>query len=233
MIHIIGQGKWGRRLAQECRKKGQAVKTWTHGNSGYEISDAAEIIVAVPAPFLIDALCKFEVDPHTLVTTATKGLDTRGCLPSETIKRIWFSNEVRVMGGACISTEPTLDIQYGGDLLEIAGILKNVYAIGFSYSRTKFGDNATAVWFVKVWKELRELVGEEAYLSDLAVTSISTKSRNNKAGVLIAQGLPIDLGGQVAEGVHSAKMIEKFDLFGNLPLLRETTHIINEHLNEA
>jgi len=230
MKHIIGLGKWGTRLAEVNRHEGKEVKTWTHGEPGCNIKGAEEVIVAVPAPYLIDALSKFQVDPETLVTTATKGLDTSGRLPSKAIKLVWGSQNVRVMGGACISTEPTLDIQYGEELLEIAGILKNVYAIGFSYSRTKYGDNATAVWFVKVWKELRELVKDESYLSDLAVTSISSKSRNNKAGVFIAQGKPIDLGGQVAEGVHSAKMIEEFNLFGRLPLLRETTHIICEHL---
>jgi glycerol-3-phosphate dehydrogenase len=228
VIHIIGQGKWGKRLTREY--KNQVFKTWTHGEHGYKINEGSEVIVAIPAPYLIEVLYKFDVDPQILITSATKGLDIYGSLPSQTIRRLWNSIEVRVMGGACISTEPTLDIQYGGEELEIAGILKNVYAIGFSYSQVKYGDNVTAVWFVKVWKELRGLVGKEEYLSDLAVTSISSKSRNNKVGQLIARGEPIDLGGQIAEGVHSAKMIEKFDLFSNLYLLRETTNMICEYL---
>jgi glycerol-3-phosphate dehydrogenase len=118
-------------------------------------------------------------------------------------------------------------MQYGGEDLEVAGILKNVYAIGFSYLKAKKSDNYAAVWFVKVWDELRGVVKKEEFLSDLVVTCMSEASRNNKAGLLLSRGEPIEFQDcQVAEGVHTAEMIEKFNLFHGLPLLREITKIV-------
>jgi glycerol-3-phosphate dehydrogenase len=180
--------------------------------------------VAVPGPYLIETLEKFQVvDKDTLIETATKGLDNKGRLPSKAIKDIWGSRWVMVTGGACISTEDFLDLQYGKEELEMAGILKNVYSIGFSIERARFGDNAAAVWFIKAWKELHIVVSKEEYFSDFVVTAMSDKSRNNRAGRMIAEGKKVMFeDNQIAEGVHTAEMIKKYKLFKNLPLLMET-----------
>lgn len=229
-VYIIGQGKWGKRLAQENVAAGKTVVRWDRkvAEQFYpHVGAAGEIIVAVPGPYLVETLSKFSANPDILVTSATKGLDALGRMPSNAIRLLWGSKNIRTLGGACISSQSDLDIQYGGEDLEIAGILKNVYAIGFSYLKAKRSDNFAAVWFVKIWNELRSVVGKEEYLSDLVVTCMSPASRNNQAGLFLARGEPILFrDGDVAEGVHTAHMIEEHDLFGKMPLLREITKTI-------
>ena len=112
--------------------------------------------------------------------------------------------------------------------LELAGILKNVYAIGFNVIRFEKGDNAAAVWFIDAWEELKSIVKRSHYLSDLVVTCMSDKSRNSRAGKLIAQSKKLDFGGEVAEGVHSARMINKFGLFKDAKVLRSVVERIPE-----
>jgi glycerol-3-phosphate dehydrogenase len=225
---IIGQGKWGKRLKKEFESTREKIKTWTHGEPGFKIQEADEIIIAVPGPHLIDTIKKFKVNKDIFVVIATKGLDTKGRLPSETVRKIWGSKRLITMGGACISTEEVLDMQYGAKDLELAGILKNVYSIGFSIEKSKNGDNAAARWFIKAWRELSTITDKDYHLSDFVVTCMSGKSRNNRAGTLIAQNKEVKFeDGQIAEGLHTAKMIQKYNLFKDLRLLRDIVKRIN------
>lgn len=219
-IIILGQGKWGKRLKKEYEEKGKVVKTWSHTQLSFDIDEAESIIIAIPSPYLVDVLQQFKVNPNIPVFSCTKGLDICGRLPSAAIKLFWDSKEIFILGGACISTEPYLQIIIESNLqLEIAGILKNVYAIGFNIVRAEKGDNAAAAWFIDAWEELKSIVGSSYYLSDLVVTCMSERSRNSRAGKMIAQGRNIDFSGEVAEGLYTAKTIKCFNLFKDNKLL--------------
>jgi len=210
MIIILGQGKWGTRLKEEFSPK-LKIKTWNHPEDSFEIKEADKIIVAVPGQYLRETLELFDVDENIVVHTATKGLDTKGKLPSDAVKEIWKSRHVSVLGGACISTEKKLDIQYGKQDLEWVGILKNVYAVGYSIEKYTNGDNMAAVYFVNAWEELKRVTLNSRYLADFAVTCFSDKSRNYQAGKLIAQGKKVKFeDGQIAEGIHTAIMLKKY-----------------------
>lgn len=232
---ILGQGSWGKRLKHEFEKEDE-VRTWTHTQDAFEIKDTDQVYIAIPAPYLIETLNRFtHSSRHATVWSATKGLTEHGLLPSDAIRQAWASHDIIIMGGACIASEPNLEIievpfnrqDQSGVFLELAGILKNVYAIGFNIVRSRDGDNMAAAWFVKAWAELKGQVKEERYLSDLVTTCMSDKSRNCRAGKLIAEHKVLDFGHQVAEGVHSAKVIKKYNLFPHMVLLRETVEQID------
>ena len=229
MIIILGQGKWGARLKKEFAPKFK-IKTWNHPEDPFEIKEADKIIVAIPGQYLRETLELFdEVDPDITVHSATKGLDSKGHLPTQAIRDIWGSKYISVLGGACISTEEKLDISYGYNELEWVGVLKNVYAIGYSIEKHTNGDNMAAVYFADAWEELKGITSINRHMADLAVTCLSNKSRNFKAGQLIASGeKPEFQDGQIAEGVHTAIQIRRHEYHWMLgyPVLKNVVELI-------
>ena len=243
MIIILGQGKWGKRLRFDYLTQDKVVRCWSHTMEPFSIKNAEFVVVAIPSPYVALTISGFSINgfsinPDIPVYSAVKGLDEFGRLPSQTIKHEWKSKNVFVMGGACISSEKNLQLIIESDVksLEWAGILKNVYAIGFNIERAKNGDNMAAVWFTKAWEELKWFVGETAYLADFVATCMSENSRNAKSGKMIAKGekrfdIYCNLEGGIPEGIHTADMLNKYGeksciAYDNLPLLRETVEKI-------
>src|SRR3984885_2489141 len=132
--------------------------------------------------------------------------------------------------------------------VEIAGALKNVYAIavGMGYS-LGIGENTRAMVIARSVREMSKL-GEAmggkrdtffglAGLGDLIVTCTSQRSRNRHVGEQLGAGKPIDeiisSMNQVAEGVKAATVIMEFaDKYGlNMPIAREVDGVINHGSN--
>jgi glycerol-3-phosphate dehydrogenase (NAD(P)+) len=128
--------------------------------------------------------------------------------------------------------------------VELAGALKNVYAIavGMGYS-LGIGENTRAMVMARSVREMAKL-GEAAGgqrdtfaglagMGDLIVTCTSQRSRNRHVGEQLGAGKPIDeiiaSMNQVAEGVKAASVIMEFaDKYGlNMPIAREVDAVIN------
>lgn len=128
--------------------------------------------------------------------------------------------------------------------VEMAGPLKNVYAIaaGMGHS-SEVGEN-TRAWVIA--RSLREMTrlgvamgGSSdtfsglAGLGDLIVTCTSQRSRNRYVGEQLAAGRPIaeivDSMDQVAEGVNAVGIVVQFGAqYGvNMPIAREVDAVIN------
>ena len=128
--------------------------------------------------------------------------------------------------------------------VEMAGALKNVYAIavGMSYS-IGIGENTRAMVMARALREMTKLgvaLGGNpdtfpglAGLGDLIVTCTSQRSRNRHVGEQLGAGKPIDeiieSMNQVAEGVKAASVIMEFaNEFGlSMPIAREVDGVIN------
>ncbi|MDT7762345.1 MAG: glycerol-3-phosphate dehydrogenase, partial [Mycobacterium sp.] len=128
--------------------------------------------------------------------------------------------------------------------VEIAGALKNVYAIavGMGYS-LGIGENTRAMVIARAVREMSKLgeaVGGHrdtfaglAGMGDLIVTCTSQCSRNRHVGEQLGAGKPIDeiiaSMNQVAEGVKAASVVMEFaDKYGiNMTLAREVDGVIN------
>ncbi|WP_293311472.1 NAD(P)H-dependent glycerol-3-phosphate dehydrogenase [Mycolicibacterium sp.] len=128
--------------------------------------------------------------------------------------------------------------------VEIAGALKNVYAIatGMGYAMG-IGENTRAMVMTRAVREMSKLgeaIGGQrdtfaglAGMGDLIVTCTSQRSRNRHVGEELGSGKPIAeiIAGmnQVAEGVKAASVIMEFaEKYGiNMPIAREVDAVIN------
>ena len=128
--------------------------------------------------------------------------------------------------------------------VELAGALKNVYAIavGMGYS-LGIGENTRAMVIARAVREMskmgeaigghRDTFAGLAGMGDLIVTCTSQRSRNRHVGEQLGAGKPIDeiiaAMNQVAEGVKASKVIMEFaEEYGlNMPIAREVDGVIN------
>ena len=134
--------------------------------------------------------------------------------------------------------------------VEIAGALKNVYAIavGMGYA-LDIGENTRAMVMARAVREMAKL-GEAmgghrdtfaglAGMGDLLVTCTSQRSRNRHVGEQLGAGKPIEeiiaSMNQVAEGIKAASVIMQFateyDL--NMPIAREVDAVVNHGTTAA
>ena len=102
--------------------------------------------------------------------------------------------------------------------VELCGALKNVIALGCGISTgLGFGDNAKAALITRGIAEIsrlgaamgcrEETFGGLAGIGDLIVTATSIHSRNNRCGMLLGQGVPVEEAtrqvGMVVEGLNA------------------------------
>lgn len=130
--------------------------------------------------------------------------------------------------------------------VEIAGLMKNVYAIGAGLCQgVGYGDNLTAVYVTTAYGEMR-LAGKTispgenhdmamyCYLGDLMVTCWSEHSRNRRLGYLLGKGKPIDSIfdelGTVPEGYYSARIVHQYHaaMHDSLPLAEAVYRVLYE-----
>jgi glycerol-3-phosphate dehydrogenase (NAD(P)+) len=122
-----------------------------------------------------------------------------------------------------------------------AVILKNVYAILFGITdELQMGDNVRGYLAYAALRELSLIVSNIggqmssiyslAGLADLITTVTSEDSHHHELGRLLARGETLGIDG---EGVHTIKMVEKYQLFTSekYPLFQLITNIIQQPNN--
>jgi glycerol-3-phosphate dehydrogenase (NAD(P)+) len=128
--------------------------------------------------------------------------------------------------------------------VEVAGALKNVYAIAVGMGEAAgIGDNTRAMVIARAVREMAKL-GEAmgghrdtfaglAGMGDLIVTCTSRHSRNRQVGVHLGQGRTVEqitsAMNQVAEGVKAAGVVMEFaERYGIvMPIAREVDGVVN------
>jgi len=128
--------------------------------------------------------------------------------------------------------------------VELCGALKNVIAVAAGMCEgLGFGENTRAALIVRGLAEMARLVEAKggslrtvygiSGLGDLVLTATSRTSRNFRAGLMFAEGRTVDtlsLGGQVAEGVETARAVVKLTsaLGVEMPISSEVYKVIYE-----
>ncbi len=119
-------------------------------------------------------------------------------------------------------SNPYFHVEISDDLagVELGGVLKNIYAIGFGFldGLNQGSSNLKSAFLIKAWAELKGIgvkLGAQAKtfdglagLGELVTTGYSADSHNRKFGQLLASGLDYDkavaqIGGAAPEGVRN------------------------------
>jgi len=204
--------------------------------------------------------------PETL-TSVSMYLETKLCVPQENICVIsgpthaeevcrkmptflavastceQLANEVeKLMACSYLHTISTKDI-IG---VEVAGLMKNVYAIGAGICQgVGYGDNLTAVYVTTAFREMQAValnqnagvahdMAMNCYLGDLMVTCWSEHSRNRRMGYLLGKGVAKEdifkEIGTVPEGYYSANIVHEYltDMKDLLPLAEAVYRVLYE-----
>jgi glycerol-3-phosphate dehydrogenase (NAD(P)+) len=132
--------------------------------------------------------------------------------------------------------------------VELGGALKNIVAIAAGIIRgLGYGDNTLAALITRGLTEMTRLgvaMGGDfrtfaglSGLGDLVVTCGSIHSRNQRAGMMIGQGLTLaetlDKIGMVVEGVYTSKIAHKLaeSFQVDMPIVRACYRILHEQVN--
>ena len=148
----------------------------------------------------------------------------------------------QLFDGSCIRPYINPDIKG----VQICGALKNVEALAVGIARgLGYGDNTCAAMITRGMEEIRRLGAamgcrEKTFfglagIGDLIVTATSQHSRNNRAGFLIGQGMPVEDAvreiGMVVEGMNAlpaaVTLCERFGM--DMPLISAVRAVINDH----
>jgi glycerol-3-phosphate dehydrogenase (NAD(P)+) len=130
--------------------------------------------------------------------------------------------------------------------VELGGSIKNILAFGIGMATgLKFGDNTKAALMTRGIYEMNKFaiaqgadpktINGLAGIGDLIVTATSMHSRNNRAGILIGQGLSVDEAVKeihmVVEGIPTTKAVYELakDLNIELPITNELYKVIYEN----
>ena len=148
----------------------------------------------------------------------------------------------QLFDGSCIRPYINPDIKG----VQICGALKNVEALAVGIARgLGYGDNTCAAMITRGMEEIRRLgtamgCREKTFfglagIGDLIVTATSQHSRNNRAGFLIGQGMPVEDAvreiGMVVEGMNAlpaaVTLCEQFEM--DMPLINAVRAVIDDH----
>ena len=148
----------------------------------------------------------------------------------------------QLFDGSCIRPYINPDIKG----VQICGALKNVEALAVGIARgLGYGDNTCAAMITRGMEEIRRLgtamgCREKTFfglagIGDLIVTATSSHSRNNRAGFLIGQGMPVEDAvkeiGMVVEGMNAlpaaVTLCERFEM--DMPLISAVRAVISDH----
>lgn len=194
-----------------------------------DVSKFVSVIICVPSMYVDAVLKKTRFGgKEQFVYSCVKGLMNDGSTVCDYLKKRLKDDSIRFIGGANIDCgdEDYRKIDKSGKL-EILGILKNVYAIGFGYYLKEYSPNASAHYLSRVVEELATIGIKGTLLDDLFVSCFSPVGRNRKFGEAMATHKKYSE--MTIEGRHTAKIIKKRNLFKNLALLREITDLIYEY----
>ena len=185
----------------------------------------AEHVTAVSGPTHAEEVAR---DLPTLIVAAG---------PEEDARKVQFLFE-----GTCIRPYTNPDIQG----VQICGALKNVEALAVGVAKgLGYGDNTRAAMITRGMEEIRRLglaMGCQertffglAGIGDLIVTATSDHSRNNRCGMLIGQGIPVEEAirqiGMVVEGINAlpaaVTLCRKYGM--DMPLIEAVRQVVEEH----
>lgn len=168
-------------------------------------------------------------------------------IPTATLSACANESIAREIGNALKS--PTFRAYYSDDVtgVELAGALKNVFAIGAGISDgLGFGDNTKGALLARGLREMATLgsrMGARietffgiAGVGDLFATANSRLSRNYRVGFAVGQGVTLEAAlaelGQVAEGVQTSRCVAALTLrYGvELPIMQAIDQVLHKGL---
>ncbi len=224
---IIGRGRWASRLQRKFAADDKAVDLINPRQDEIDVSAYPEVIICIPAYCVDEVLAKVNWGPvKKVVTSCVKGLMNNGISACNYLNEKLVDtlhSPVNFLGGANIDDGQEIVEIVQDYNLELACILKNVYAIGFGLA-LKQGENFASHELSSYLEEYKKLGIMEKYWADLLVSCYSDKSRNKTFGRKFSADEQYDE--KTIEGLNTAKIIEKYNLFPDLPKLREITKAI-------
>ena len=148
--------------------------------------------------------------------------------------------------GTCIRPYTNPDLRG----VQICGALKNVEALAVGIAKgLGYGDNTRAAMITRGMEEIRRLglaMGCQertffglAGIGDLIVTATSDHSRNNRCGILLGQGIPVQEAvrriGMVVEGLNAlpaaVSLCKQYHM--EMPLIEGVRRIVEDHADPA
>ena len=148
--------------------------------------------------------------------------------------------------GTCIRPYTNPDLRG----VQICGALKNVEALAVGIAKgLGYGDNTRAAMITRGMEEIRRLglaMGCQertffglAGIGDLIVTATSDHSRNNRCGILLGQGVPVQEAvrriGMVVEGLNAlpaaVSLCRQYHM--EMPLIEGVRKIVEDHADPA
>lgn len=222
-ICIIGNGRWANRLKI---KLDVTYSTNIELIDSYldiiDVSAYEEVIICIPAYCLLEVLWKIKWgSDKKIVTSCIKWLLDNWEMVCEYLNKNLIDiikSSVLFLGGANIDDGNEI-VDISDDYkLELACVLKNVYAMGFGIALKEW-ENYAAHKLVDYLNEYKKLWIKEEYWADLFVSSYSDKSRNKMYGKDFVDHK--DNIEKTVEWLNTAKIIKKYNLFKDCEEIRK------------
>ena len=195
-----------------------------------EIANPTVKLVALSGPTHAEEVAK------DLPTTIVSACEDRNV--AELVQNVFWGTCMRVY-----TNEDVLGVELCGAVKNIIALASGV-ALGLGY-----GDNTKAALITRGMAEIARLgmamgcreqtFGGLAGIGDLIVTATSVHSRNNRCGMLIGQGVPVDEAikqvGMVVEGINALpatmKLAQKYNV--EMPIVEAAYKVVMEGVSPA
>ena len=190
-----------------------------------EISDPTVKLVALSGPTHAEEVA---MDLPTTIVSACEDEQV-----AELVQNVFW--------GTCMRVYTNTDVLG----VELCGAMKNVIALAAGVATgLGYGDNAKAALITRGMAEISRLgmamgckeqtFGGLAGIGDLIVTATSVHSRNNRCGMLIGQGVPVDEAikqvGMVVEGINALPaamtLAKKYNV--EMPIVEAAYQVVKE-----